>query len=40
MTNSISRRNFLKGSVATAAVASLAACGGSDGGDAADGSKK
>ena len=40
MTSSISRRNFLKGSVATAAVASLAACGGSDGGDAADGSKK
>ena len=40
MTNSISRRNFLKGSVATAAVASLAACGGSDGGDATDGSKK
>ena len=40
MTNSISRRNFLKGSVATAAVASLAACGGSDGSDAADGSKK
>ena len=40
MTSSISRRNFLKGSVATAAVASLAACGGSDGGDATDGSKK
>ena len=40
MTSSISRRKFLKGSVATAAVASLAACGGSDGGDAADGSKK
>lgn len=39
MTSSISRRNFLKGSVATAA-ASLAACGGSDGGDSADGSKK
>ena len=29
MTNAISRRNFLKGSVATAAVASLAACGSS-----------
>ena len=40
MTNSISRRNFLKGSVATAAVASLAACGGSDGSDAGDGTKK
>lgn len=39
MTSSISRRSFLKGSVATAA-ASLAACGGSDGGDSADGSKK
>ena len=40
MTNSISRRNFLKGGVATAAVASLAACGGSDGSDAGDGTKK
>ena len=40
MTSSISRRNFLKGGVATAAVASLAACGGTGGGDAADGSKK
>lgn len=40
MTSSISRRNFLKGSVATATVASLAACGGSVGGDSADGSKK
>ena len=40
VTSSISRRNFLKGNVATTAVASLAACGGSDGGDSADGSKK
>ena len=40
MTSSISRRSFLKGSVATATAASLAACGGSDGGDSADGSKK
>lgn len=39
MTSSISRRSFLKGSVATATAASLAACGGSDG-DSADGSKK
>ena len=34
MTNVISRRNFLKGSVATAAVASLAACGSSSDGGA------
>ena len=40
MTSSISRRSFLKGSVATATAASLAACDGSDGGDSADGSKK
>lgn len=40
MTSSISRRNFLNGSVATAAVVLLAACDDSDGGDSADGSKK
>lgn len=38
--SSNSRRNFLKGSVATAAAASLAACGGSVSGDSPDGSKK
>ena len=40
MTNAISRRNFLKGSVATAAVASLAACGSSSDASSSDGGAK
>ena len=40
MTNVISRRNFLKGSVATAAVASLAACGSSSDDASSDGGAK
>ena len=40
MTNAISRRNFLKGSVATAAVASLAACGSSSDDASSDGGAK
>ena len=40
MTSSISRRNFLKGSVATAAVASLAACGSSSDDASSDGGAK